>query len=527
MSLRKGVVQRITFALLALMLVMGLNVIVAAQEETPKVEIFGGYSWYNPGGDLPSGKVPSIAKGFGAAGTYNVGKWLGFTADFSGHYKDVANVNTFLFGPRIKYHGSQFSPFAEALFGFAHTSPAGLPSATAPAFGGGGGFDMSMGKWVSFRVLQADYIYNTYKYKAGNNGNGQNFRWDGARIQSGLVLNLGGGKPPIPATSSCSASPTEIMAGEPVKVTMTTQNFNPKRTVSYAWSTTGGKVAGTETTTNVDTAGMAPGSYTVTGKATDNGKGKNQMMTSCNASFTVKEPPKNPPVISCSANPTTVKSGDPSTVSCTCTSPDNRPVQVAYTATGGRVSGSGATATLDTAGAPAGPITVNATCTDDRGLSANSSANVGVEVPPPPPTASKLGECEFPNKVKPWRVDNACKAVLDGVALALQRQADAKVVVVGHADPAELKAKKNAKLAAERAVNSKDYLVSGEAQQQIDPTRIETRTGADTGMTAEYFIVPAGATFTEEGTTAVDETKVKAKGRTPAPAKKKAAAPAQ
>jgi nucleoid-associated protein YgaU len=86
-------------------------------------------------------------------------------------------------------------------------------------------------------------------------------------------------------------------------------------------------------------------------------------------------------------------------------------------------------------------------------------------------------------------------------------------------------------LAAQRAVNSKAYLVSGEAQQQIDPTRIEVRTGDASGMKAEYFIVPAGATFDAAGTQPVDESKVKAQGRTPAPpakkTTKKAAAPKQ
>jgi OmpA family len=522
MSQRRVVLAgRMAFALIAVALVVGTSVQSFSQDAPPKVDIFGGYSWYNPGGNLsaPINKVPSIAKGWGLAPTFNVNKWLGFTADIGGHYKEEANVHTFLFGPRFKYRNDQFSPFMELLAGFARVAPAGNNEANAPAFAGGGGFDMGINKYLSFRVLQADYIYTTYKDK--KLAFPAKFRWDGARLQSGLVLNLGGGAPPVPATSTCTASTSEIMAGEPVKVTMATQNFNPKRTVSYSWATTGGKVAGTETSTNVDTAGLAPGSYKVTGTATDNGKGKNQMVTSCSASFTVKEPPKNPPTMSCSANPTTVKSGDPSTVSCNCTSPDGRPVQVAYTATGGKFNGSGATGTLDTAGAPAGPITVNATCTDDRGLSANGNASVNVEVPPPPPTASKLGQCDFPNKVKPWRVDNACKAVLDGVALALQRQADAKVVVVGHADPAELKSKKNATLAAQRAVNSKAYLVSGEAQQQIDPTRIEVRTGDPSGMTAEYWIVPAGANFEGQGTQPVDESKVKAQGRTPAPAAKK------
>jgi len=516
-------VRRIVFALMALTLVAGSSLGSFAQENPPRVEIFGGYSWYHPGFSTPAGQVPDIEKGLGIAGTFNINRWVGITADFSGHYDDLGNVNTFTFGPRVKFRSEQFSPFAEVLVGFARVSPEGFATRNAPAFIGGGGFDLTINKYLSFRVLQADYVYTTYDPKIqGVNS----FRGDGARLQSGLVINLGGGAPPVLPTSSCSAQPTAVMAGEPVTVTMNVQNFNPKRTVTHNWSATGGKVEGTGTTTTVDTTGLAPGSYTVTGKATDNGKGKNQMSTSCNASFTINEPPKNPPTMSCSANPTTVKSGDASTVSCNCTSPDGRPVQVAYTATGGRVSGSGATASLDTAGAPAGPITVNATCTDDRGLSTTANASVNVEVPPPPPTASKIGECAFVEKKRPGRVDNACKAVLDGVALALQRQTDAKLVIVGHADEAELKTKRNATLPAQRAVNSKAYLVGGEAQQQIDPTRIETRTGTPSGTTAEFFIVPAGATFEGEGTQTIDETKVKAQGTKPAP-RKKAAAPQQ
>ncbi len=88
-----------------------------------------------------------------------------------------------------------------------------------------------------------------------------------------------------------------------------------------------------------------------------------------------------------------------------------------------------------------------------------------VEVPPPPPPeASKLSECDFPNKVKPWRVDNTCKAILDDVAQRLQHDPDAKLVIVGNSEPGE----KRKNLAGERAVNSKAYLSGGEAKQAID-----------------------------------------------------------
>jgi hypothetical protein len=141
-------------------------------------------------------------------------------------------------------------------------------------------------------------------------------------------------------------------------------------------------------------------------------------------------------------------------------------------------------------------------------------------LPPAPPQAAKLSQCDFPNKMKPWRVDNTCKAILDDVAKNLQQNPDSKLVIVGNAEPTERR--KN--LAAERAVNSKFYLTEGEAQQHIDPSRIEARTGGGGTMTAEYWIVPSGATFDSSGTQPV-EAKVMAVPDHPKPmAKKKAAA---
>jgi hypothetical protein len=71
-------------------------------------------------------------------------------------------------------------------------------------------------------------------------------------------------------------------------------------------------------------------------------------------------------------------------------------------------------------------------------------------------------------------------------------------------------------------VNSKAYLTGGEAQLGIDPSRIETRTGSAGTMTAEYWVVPAGGTYSGEGTQAVDESKVKAVPDHPAKKKAKA-----
>jgi len=118
-------------------------------------------------------------------------------------------------------------------------------------------------------------------------------------------------------------------------------------------------------------------------------------------------------------------------------------------------------------------------------------------------------------------VDNTCKAILDDVAARLQHDPDARLVIVGNAEPTE----KRKNLAGERAVNSKAYLSGGEAKQGIDPSRIETRTGSAGTKTAEYWVVPAGASFTGEGTQSVDETKVKAVPDHPAAPKKRTAKP--
>src|SRR5207247_10052848 len=130
------------------------------------------------------------------------------------------------------------------------------------------------------------------------------------------------------------------------------------------WSRPDCKVTGKDNTAIIDTNGIAGGNYTVTARISDP-KMKKGGEATCTANFTVKEPPKNPPTMSCSANPTSVQAGTSATVTCNCKSPDNVEVNVSnWTASGGSISGTGNTATLNTAGASHGPLTINATCSD-------------------------------------------------------------------------------------------------------------------------------------------------------------------
>lgn len=488
---------------LALLLLLSTTTVFAQDEVTPKVDIFGGYSWMDPGGRVGTTKLNGIAKGFGVESTYNFNKFAGISLDVDAHYGDLANVATVAFGPRLKLREEHFQPFIEAMAGLHRLSISGLGTDNRIGLILGGGIDIPLNKRFAWRLLQADYVYGHHNFFPTVPGT-ENLT--GGRLRSGLIVNLGIGAPPPPLAASCSINPSSVMAGEPVTLTTNATNIPKNHTVEYSYKASGGKVSGTSTTASVDTNGLAPGSYTVTATVTDP-KDKKGAPATCNSSFTIQEPPKHPPTISCSANPTTVQSGTPANITCTGQSPDNRPLTFNHTATGGRLTPNGPNATLDTAGAPAGAITVTSTVTDDRGLNANTTSSVNVEVPPPAPQASKLNEIQFKDKKKPARVDNEAKAILDDVALRLQRDADAKGVVIGNSAPDE---KNGAALAQERAVNTKAYLT---AEKGIDPSRLEVRTGNAGTMTTEIWIVPSGATFNQEGAQTFDESKVKTKGQ--------------
>ncbi|HVP53007.1 MAG TPA: OmpA family protein, partial [Terriglobales bacterium] len=504
--------------LLLLMIVVGAVAICtmataqAQENPQPKLEIFGGYAFLHPGVNVDgtNANLENVPGGWGAAATFNFLPHLGVTADFGGHYHTFnindlvvggANVHlaTIMFGPHVETRTSHFTFFGEGLFGLHRVAVTNVPGISADnAFGlaVGGGVDAHVARHIDIRLAQLDFIHSSHSVTVPAPGD-PDVNFNSLRYRAGVNFLLGLPPSGPPPSASCSVDPAEVYAGTPVSATARAMNFNPKRTLSYKWSGSGGKISGAGSTVSVDTAGLAPGSYTVGATITDGKKGE----ASCRSSFTIKERPKNPPQVSCSANPRSVMSGTPSTITCSCSSPDNAPdypVSVSisnWAATGGRISGAGNTATLDTTGASAGPITATATCTDSRGLSSRGTASVNVEVPPPPPQASKLNEITF--KRNSARVDNTAKAILDDVALRLQRDADARAVIVGFADPKELKPEK---LAAERAANAKAYLVK---EKGIDASRIEIRTGSGGGMKADIWFVPAGASVNLPGTQVV------------------------
>jgi hypothetical protein len=321
-------------------------------------------------------------------------------------------------------------------------------------------------------------------------------------------------------------------------VTATAGALDPKANVIYSWSGTG--ASGTGTTVTIATASLAAGSYTVKASVKEGKAGKEGLKpgesADCSASFTVKA--YEPPTISCSANPGTIKPGDTSTITAVGVSPQNRPLTYSYTASAGSISGTGTSATFSSAGAPTGAVGITCNVSDDKGQTATANTSVTITAPYVAPTPHEQALCSitFTKDLKrPTRVDNEAKACLDQVALSLQQQADAKAVIVGESDAKEKEwtAKETAKEAkmkhpkpvvddaAQRAVNTKEYLVT---EKGIDASRISVATGTTDGQTVEDYLVPAGANFSADvsGTTPVDETAVKAEVRKPLGEKKHA-----
>jgi outer membrane protein OmpA-like peptidoglycan-associated protein len=318
------------------------------------------------------------------------------------------------------------------------------------------------GGTIGWRYLYEDYRPSTNEFVYNPTISG---------VVAGLNFNLGG-KPPIPPTASCSVSPAEVYAGDPVIATATPVGLNPKLSVVYTW--TGEGVTGSGPTASINTTPLNPGTYPVRSEVKEGKPGKEGekpwQVASCSTSYTVK--PFQPPTISCSASATNLQPGDPSTITAQGVSPQNRPLTYNYQASSGAISGSGTTATYSSAGASPGPVQITCGATDDKGQTATSSVTVNVQAPPPPPELEvvvrlKLHSVYFPTAQPTVAhpdgglVDSQ-KAILDALAadfnVYLQVKPDARITLTGHADPRGTP-EFNQKLSERRVARAAAYLV--------------------------------------------------------------------
>jgi len=476
---------------------------------TPKFEVAGMFSYIN----FAPGTSFRNFNELGATGSfaYNVNRWLGLVAEVGGYHFDrqvfldptnpqtqstiSGNMQTYLFGPRLNWRRfDHFVPFGEVLFGAARGSSqvTGDQSQSAFAMAVGGGVDVVLTRYLTWRFVQADYLMTNFSGSLlSPNGRQNNFR-----IGTGLVLRWAyppaPPKPNHPPVAACSAAQPSVYEGttDPIAIHVNASDAD-NDPLTYSYTATGGTVDGTGPDVRWNPSGLAIGSYTVNAKVDDGHGGT----ASCATDVAVAKRPNQPPVISCAPERNPIIAGERVKIVSTASDPDGDPLTYSYTATAGQISGNGPAAQFDSTGLAAGNYSITCTADDGRGGRTSAPTAVDVQQPAPPPQAAKVGDCGY-TKLGAGRFDNACKRVGDDVALRLKSEPNAKLVIVGYADPKEPNANK---LAQTRADGAKKYL----AEKEIDLSRVSTRVGTPStekgsekeNRRVDFIFVPEGATY--------------------------------
>jgi hypothetical protein len=154
---------------------------VAQEEDLPSGDAFFSFSVLHATSSQPILAYTSV----GGVGTFgwNLNEHVGIEAEFGGYhngtvdaYHNDTNSVTYLFGPRLSYGRlKRFDPYCHILIGAIHTATSVLDQPTVNPLVAqttlrhtvsedgftmaiGGGIDIRIHKYISFRPIQIDYI---------------------------------------------------------------------------------------------------------------------------------------------------------------------------------------------------------------------------------------------------------------------------------------------------------------------------------------------------------------------------------
>ena len=198
-------------AVMVILLAVGLR---AQGQETPKAEIFAGYSFVSAqfpfSTDPAAGETRGSMNGWNLSAAVNANRWFSVVADFGGYYNSpmqstlfkpancvlctggvgatVHNIYTFTGGPQISMREDNVTVFGHILFGGAHTraelvsnvTPSASISATSFAVILGGGVDIGFSRRFALRI-QPDYFTTSILDRRQNN----------VRVSAGIVFRFG------------------------------------------------------------------------------------------------------------------------------------------------------------------------------------------------------------------------------------------------------------------------------------------------------------------------------------------------
>ncbi len=499
-----------------------------------RIDIFGGYTYLRPSGSVGTWSFPSNnTRGYIASGTYYFKRHFGVQAEFSHSEYPLGTTGTSPAPPFVQlggvtdsfytveagpvyrfFLGQHIIPFVHFTGGGAKVAgPKFQPLTWGYGFAGGGGVDLLLPHThdhVAFRLAQADY-----GYMHADQGALQQYDLAGGtqsvsalRLSAGLVIRFGEMNPVQSKSLACDASPAEVYAGERVTLAATLRNYRDrtKHPFFFSWVLTAGKQQGFGPVIFVDTTGLAAGTYHATAHISLKEKGK--QFAQCGTNFVVKESPA--PTVKCSPDPSTVTPGQVSIITAYAGSIAQRQLTYSYLTSEGQINGKDNTAELHTDGLPPGVATVTCKVQDDLGRSAVATTEVTIAPPalPPAPKAQPLCTVYFNRDMRrPARVDNEGRACLDDVALTMEHQPDARLVLVGEHSDSEVDGQLTA---AERAMNTRAYLAN---EKGIDPSRVDVRTSTTPGRQVQTYLLAPGAVFDQPTEGQIDESKIKIHGQ--------------
>lgn len=199
-------------------------------------------------------------------------------------------------------------------------------------------------------------------------------------------------------TLACNASPPALYPGDPVTITATAGELDPRKPAAYTWTSTAlATIPSASNSATVSTAALSAGVYSVQARVIQGPRPEQSAV--CSTSFTIK--PFEPPMISCNAEPATIEPDGIAIIQASGISPQNRPLTYSFAATAGTITGSGNTATFSAAGVLSRALGITCTVSDDKGQTAITNTTVYVASPPRSAAPTRYSCRASPTSVRP------------------------------------------------------------------------------------------------------------------------------
>jgi opacity protein-like surface antigen len=445
-----------------------------AEGYTPNVEWFLGYSFWRATPTSNANRIGYLHGGSTSV-AYNFNKYVGFIADFAGFDNSKltlfgptgtetvnasGSVYTFMVGPRLSYRRyEKFTPYAQVLAGVVHVSSVSISGCTGDpsctpigsdttfATMAGAGFDINISHRIALRLIEADFLLTHFRDPISATGLSRGWQAN-TRLSTGIVFRFCGNPPPpsAPLGAGCSANPETVYAGSGDWIAVRADARNPANyPLNYSWSASEGSLDGSGPNVRWSSVDRHPGTYTITLRLEAGRHGT----ANCSVIVRVAPRPNRPPTISCSADRNTVTVGDPVEITANASDPDNDPLTFSWSASGGRLEGTGTTVRFHTRDVSPGAYTITGHVDDGRSGTADCTVNIDVQAPPPPPeikqleTRLALHSIYFPT-ARPTEANpeggllDSQRQVLLALATDFSRyltfKPDAHLTLVGHAD---------------------------------------------------------------------------------------------